>query len=115
VSKFLVLYMAPASVLDEWARTDPATRKTAEEKMMADWKKWMADHGHMLSDKGAGVGKTKRVNAQGVSDVRNDIMIYAMVEAETHEAAANAFKNHPHLTIPQSSIEVMAINPFQGM
>jgi hypothetical protein len=41
--------------------------------------------------------------------------LYAIVEAESHEAAANAFKNHPHLTIPQASIEIMAINPLQGM
>jgi len=115
VSKFLVLYMAPTSVLDDWGKTDPTIRKPAEEKMQADWKKWMTDHGKMLADKGAGVGKTKRVDAQGVTDARNEIMLYAMVEAESHEAAANAFKDHPHLTIPQSSIEIMAINPFQGM
>jgi hypothetical protein len=112
VSKFLVLYLAPTSVLDDWMKTDLAIRKPAEEKMQADWKKWMADHGKMLADKGAGVGKTKRVNAQGVADARNEIMLYQVVEAESHDAAANAFKNHPHLTIPQSSIEIMAINPL---
>ena len=52
-------------------------------------------------------GKTKRVTASGVSDTRNDIMLYSFVEAESHEAAANAFENHPHLQIPQASIEVM--------
>ena len=115
MSKFLVLYMAPTSVLDDWMKTDPAERKPREEKMQADWKKWMADHGKILADKGAGVGKTKRINAQGVSDARNEIMLYAIVEAESHDAAANAFKDHPHLGIPKASIEIMAINPLQGM
>jgi hypothetical protein len=107
--------MAPASVMEEWMKTDAATRKPAEEKMKGEWMKWMTDHGKMLADKGAGVGKTKRVNTEGVADIKNEIMIYAIVEAESHEAAADAFKNHPHLTIPQSSIEIMAVNPFQGM
>ncbi len=69
----------------------------------------------MLVDKGAGVGKTKRVTAQGTSDTRNDIMLYAVVEADSHDAAAKTFEGHPHLQIPQSSIEVMEINPLSGM
>ena len=75
----------------------------------------MSDHAKMLVDKGAGVGKTKRVTAQGTSDTRNDIMLYAFVEADSHDAAAKTFEGHPHLQIPQSSIEVMEINPLSGM
>jgi hypothetical protein len=37
------------------------------------------------------------------------------VEAQTHEAAAKMFEDHPHLTIPSSSIEVMEIHPLPGM
>jgi hypothetical protein len=59
-------------------------------------------------------GMTKRVSSDGVSDVKNDIMLYSVVEAESHEAAAKAFENHPHLQIPQSSIEIMAVRPMTG-
>ena len=38
-----------------------------------------------------------------------------VIEAESHEAAARPFEGHPHLQIPQSSIEVMEINPLHGM
>ena len=75
----------------------------------------MSDHPKMFVDKGAGVGKTKRVTAQGTSDTKNDIMLYAIVEAASHEAAAKTFEGHPHLQIPQASIEVMEINPLPGM
>lgn len=75
----------------------------------------MSDHTKMFADKGAGVGKTKRVTAQGTSDTKNDIMLYAILEAESHEAAAKTFERHPHLQIPQSSIEVMEIHPLPGM
>ena len=97
------------------SKTEPNKRKEAEEKMQADWKKWMGDHIKMFADKGAGVGKTKRVTSQGTKDARNDIMLYAIVDAESHDAAAKAFERHPHLQIPQSSIEVMEINPLPGM
>ena len=115
MKKFLVMYLAPASVIDEWKRTQPAKRKQAEEKMQGEWKKWMSDHGKMFTDTGAGAGKTKRITGQVTADARNDIMLYAIVEAESHDAAAGAFKDHPHLQIPQSSIEVMELNPLQGM
>jgi hypothetical protein len=83
--------------------------------MQSEWKKWMSDHSKMFADTGAGVGKTKRITGQGTVDTKNDIMLYAIVEAESHDAAASTFKDHPHLQIPQSSIEVMEINPLHGM
>jgi hypothetical protein len=106
------LYIAPAAVIDEWMKTPAEKRKEAEEKMMHDWKNWMADHAKLFADKGAGVGKTKRVTAEGVTDARNDIMLYAILEADSHDAAARAFEGHPHFGIPQASIEVMPLNPL---
>jgi len=41
--------------------------------------------------------------------------LYAIVEAESHEAAAKTFEGHPHLQIPQSSIEIMEIRTLSGM
>jgi hypothetical protein len=112
--KFLVLYLVPASVMADWAKTDPETRKPAEQKMQAEWGKWMSDHGKMIISTEAG-GKTKRVTASGVADTKNDIILCSFIEAESHEAAAKAFENHPHLQIPQSSIEVMYVRPMGGM
>jgi hypothetical protein len=106
--KFLVLYLAPANVLADWAKTDPATRKAAEEKMRSDWQRWMSDHAKMITVTEA-AGKTKVVNSAGIGDTKNQIMLYSIVEADTHDIAAKAFANHPHLTIPQSSIQVMEI------
>ena len=60
MKKFLVLYLAPASVIADWSKTDPDKRKVAEEKMRGDWIKWMGDHAKMITDTGVG-GKTKRI------------------------------------------------------
>ena len=75
-------YLAPSSVIEEWKKTDLEKRKAAEEKMRADRIKWIADHAKSLADKGAGVGRTKRVTSQGISDTKNDVMLYAIVEAD---------------------------------
>jgi hypothetical protein len=56
-----------------------------------------------------------RFNTRGTSDSKNDIMLYSVVQAESHEAAAKSFEGHPHLQIPQASIEVMEIHSLQGM
>jgi uncharacterized protein YdeI (YjbR/CyaY-like superfamily) len=114
MKKFLVLYLVPASVMEEWSKTDPETREAAEQKMLGEWKKWMSDHAKMITDTGVS-GMTKRVSSNGTSDAKNDIILYSFVEAESHEAAAKAFENHHHLQIPQSTIEVMEVRPMGGM
>jgi hypothetical protein len=60
-------------------------------------------------------GKTKRVTASGVSDANNGVMLYSFINAESHDAAVKAFEHHPHLQIPQSSIEVMEVRPMGQM
>jgi hypothetical protein len=112
--KFLVLYLIPSAVVADWQKTDPAARQPAEQKMQAAWGQWMSEHGGMILSSDAG-GNTKRVTKDGVSDAKNDIMLCSFIEAESHEAAAKAFENHPHLTIPQASIEVMYVRPMGGM
>ncbi len=109
--KFLALYLVPASVIEDWSKTEPEKRKPAEEKMRADWDKWMSNHAGMILSTEVG-GKTKRVSQGGSSDIKNDIMLYAFVEAESHDAAAKAFETHPHLQIPQSTIEIMEVRPM---
>ena len=107
--------MAPAAELEKWMQTEPEARKADEEKMQAEWKAWMEAHGSLLTGMTAGAGKTKRVTSDGVTDVKNDIMLYSIAEAETHEEAAQAFEHHPHFGIPGATIEIMQINPLSGM
>jgi len=58
--------------------------------------------------RGAPIGKTKCVDRKGVSTIKNAITGYVIVEAESHEAAAKLFQNHPHFTIfPGDAVEVM--------
>jgi hypothetical protein len=109
--QFMVLYLAPPQVLSDWAKTDPAIRKAAEESMRSGWDRWMRDNAKMLRITEA-AGKTKLVSAAGISDTQNDIMLYSIVQADSHESVAQAFAKHPHLGIPQASIQVMEVRPL---
>jgi len=113
LKKFLVLYIVPGHVMGEWAKTDPETRKSAEQKLRADWDRWMGDHSKMVTLTEA-AGKTKGVSASGIADTKNDIILYSIAQAASHEEVAKAFANHPHLTLPQSSIQVTEVRSMDG-
>jgi hypothetical protein len=116
MKKYFALFMIPAATVDEWKRnTKPEDMKAASEKMMRDWEKWTKAHQSNLLDKGAPLGKTKRVSSNKISDIKNDLNWYTIVEADSHDAAAKLFADNPHLQIPGSSIEVMEIPANPGM
>ena len=114
MKKFLVLYKCPIAVVDDWKAKPVEETQPVEAKMQTEWKEWMMAHGASVKET-AGAGKTKSVNTTGVSDIKNDIMLYSIVEAESHDSAANLFVGHPHLGIPEATIEIMEINPMSGM
>jgi hypothetical protein len=114
MSKFLVLYQAPPSVLDEWMKTDPEVRKEEEAKMRSAWNTWMEVHGKSIIET-AGAGKTKHIEGGAVTDIKNNVMLYSLVEAESADEVVEMFKAHPHFGIPEASIEVMQANPLTGM
>lgn len=70
---------------------------------------WTGGRSKMFTDRGAGLGKTKRITSSGVTDARNELAMYAIVQGESQDAVAKSLANHPHLQIPQSSIEVMEL------
>ena len=115
MQKFIVLYTEPAAEMEEWMKEPAEERKEAEGKMMSEWQAWMLANKAMLNGTTAGVGKTKRITSSGIANTKNDIMLYSVIEAESHEAAAEAFKNHPHFGIPNAAIEISPINPLPGM
>jgi hypothetical protein len=94
--KFIAPYLVPAYVMADWGKTDPEAKKAAEQKLQTEWRKWMGEHSKVIPLTEAG-RKTNRVTANGALDAKNDIMLYSVVEGESHEAAAKAFENHPHL------------------
>jgi hypothetical protein len=109
MKKFLVLYLAPAAGLEEWMKQDPTVRELEEKKMKEAWDAWMAEHDSILKET-AGAGSTKRVTSSGATDVKNDVMLFSIAEAESQEEVAKAFEGHPHFGIPGATIDIMPAN-----
>ena len=116
MKKFLAIYMGSASGIAEWRKLDEAKRKQREAAGMEAWNKWGAVNQKAIVDQGAPLGKTKLISKEGISDTKNEIAAYTIVQAESHEAAAKLFENHPHFTIfPGESVEVMECLPMPKM
>jgi hypothetical protein len=76
---------------------------------------WGTVNSDAIVDQGSPLGKTKRASAQGISDIKNSMTGYVIIQAESHEAAAKLFENHPHFAIlPGDSVEIMECLPLRG-
>src|SRR5262245_35222962 len=113
MKNFLAIYIGAQAALDEWKKLPEAKRKEREAAGMDAWIKWDGTHTAAIVDRGTPLGKTKRASAEGVSDIKNVMAGYVIVRAESHEAAAQLFENHPHFTIfPGDSVEIMECLPI---
>ena len=64
---------------------------------------------------GGPLGKTKKITQSGIADVNNEMGGFTVIRAESQEAAAKLFENHPHFAIfPGESVEVMPVLPIPG-
>jgi uncharacterized protein YndB with AHSA1/START domain len=98
-----------------WDALPEAERKAKEREGIAIWQGWVEKHRDVIVGMGGPLGKTKKVAQQGVEDVSNEMGAFTLVRAESHEAAAKLFENHPHFTIfPGDRVEVMPILPIPG-
>jgi YCII-related domain len=98
-----------------WNSMPEAERQAKTKEGMAAWMAWMAKHQDALVTVGGPLGKTKKVTHRGIEDVSNNLGAFTIVRAESHEAAAKMFANHPHFTIfPGEAVEVMPVMPIPG-
>ncbi len=117
MKKFLAVYTGTLEAVEAsgWNALGENERRAREKAGIGAWRQWLDDNRERIADTGAPVGKTKHIGPKGIADARNDICAYVVVEAESHEAAAKLFENHPHFTImPGTAVEVMECLPLPG-
>jgi len=115
MKKFLAIYIGTEAAFERsgWNALDEEKRKAREAAGMKAWMDWGAANSAAIVDTGSPLGKTKRASPEGLSDLKNAMAAYTIVQAESHEAAAKLFENHPHFTIfPGDSIEIMECLPM---
>jgi hypothetical protein len=98
-----------------WDALPEGDRRAKEREGMAAWKAWIDKHHAAIVSMGGPLGKTKKVVLRGIDDTSNDLSAFTIVRADSHEAAAKLFENHPHFAIfPGDSVEIMPVLPIPG-
>lgn len=110
MTKFLVNYLGAKVGTFQWEMSDAESSA-----FMQAWGDWAEKHKAQIVDDGAPCGKTKLVTKDGISDSKNAITGYTIVEADTHDSAAQMFSDHPHIASLGLTIEVMECPPIPGM
>ena len=112
MKNFLAIYTGTPASMSSWDTLTEQEKKSRTAEGIAAWHAWVEKHKVSIIDTGAPLGRTKNVSASGIADIRNNMAGYTVVQAETHEAAAKLFENHPHFTIfPGDGVEIMECLP----
>jgi leucyl aminopeptidase (aminopeptidase T) len=112
---YLAIYTGTAAAMERWKAMPAHEREQRDSEGVRAWHAWVERNRPSIVEMGAPLGRTKRVSSAGISDIRNDMTAYTVVQAESHEAAARLFEGHPHFTIfPGDAIEVMECLPIPG-
>ena len=87
---------------EEWAARDAVGLPLLD--------KWERDHAADIAYGGGPLGPTKRATPDGVTTVVNELTVFLVVRAASHQAAAELVKDHPHIThFPCDAAEVMPV------
>ena len=93
-----------------WYAMSEAEQRAKDEIGLAALAAWDEAHRDVIVYQGGALGPTKRVSDKGVMDVVNEMTVFMVVRAESHEAAARLFEGHPHITVfPCDAVEVMPL------
>jgi hypothetical protein len=93
-----------------WYAMSDAERRAKDEAGLAALKAWDEKHQDAIVYEGGPLGPTKRTSRDGVADVVNELTVFVVVRAPSHEAAARMFEGHPHFTIfPCDGVDVMPV------
>lgn len=93
-----------------WYAMSEAERAAKDAAGLAALKAWDAANAASIVYAGGPLGPTKRTSETGVADVVNELTVFVVVRAPSHEAAAKLFEGHPHFTIfPCDGVEVMPL------
>ncbi len=96
-----------------WNALPELERQARQERGIAAWKAWVEKNKAAIVEPGGPLGKTKRVGRHGIEDTSNLMSAFTVVRADSHEAAARLFEDHPHFAIfPGEAVEIMPVMPI---
>lgn len=106
--KFLAVYTMTPESLAQFRSMSKAEQDAVDAVGVKEWAAWEERHAASILERGGMVGKTTRVTKADIAAAVNSLCGYLVVEAETADAAAGIFRNHPHITVfPGDSVDIM--------
>lgn len=114
---FLAVYTGSTAARERsrFDQLSEADRKALEQRGIAAWKAWGEKHKDAIVVAGGPLGRTKRTGLNGVTDVKNNLAGYVVIQAATHDEAAKMFEGHPHFTIfPGEAVEIIEMLQMPG-
>ena len=113
MKRYLAVFTGTPSAMARWEALSESERQQRQTQGVAAWKKWAQDNAAAIVEMGGPLSRTKLVSVGGITDIRNNLAAFTIVQAESQEAAARLFLNHPHFTIfPGEGVEVMEVLPI---
>jgi hypothetical protein len=113
MKRFLAVYTGSPDKMARWESLSEAERQQRQVQGAAAWKQWVTDHASAIVELGGPLSKTKLVSTSGISDIRNHLGAFTIVQADSQEEAAKLFLNHPSFAIfPGEGVEVMEVLPI---
>ncbi len=106
--RFLAVYTMKPEDLARFRSMPKSEQDAVDAAGLQQWAEWEERNAASFPDRGGMVGKTRRVTRDGIADAVNPFCGYIVVEADTIDAAARLFENHPHFTIfPGDGVDIM--------
>src|SRR5687768_14933936 len=102
MARFLVLYRSTFSAEDQMADADPQQAQAGVDA----WTAWAKEAGDAVVDLGLPLGRGRHLDGSRVADSDTDVAGYSILQAESPEAVEKLLERHPHLTVPENSLDV---------
>ena len=113
MTHYLAIFTGSPEAFGTWKDLSRDELERRQSEGNKAWQAWVQKNRAAIVMMGGPLGKTKRISADGIADIRNHMSAYALVQADSHEAAAKLFEGHPHFTIfPGEAVEVMELLPI---
>ena len=109
MSKFMVLYRAQASALEQMANATPEQKEAGLEA----WRTWAAKVDYAIVDLGSPLAHTTHVGPGTAST--DGVSGYSILEAGSAEEVESILEGNPHLAMPGASVEVLEVIPIEDL
>lgn len=108
--RFVAVYTMQPEAVAAFRAQAKSKQDAVDEAGLQAWRTWRERNAAAIVSADVMLGKTKRVTRSGMRDAQNQIAGFLIVEAADIAAAADLFRDHPHITIfPGDGIDIMPI------